>query len=227
MLLRSGYIYSICYGVNLIEILIFTATSFAVGLSGAMVPGPMMTVTISDSLKKGFLAGPLVVIGHYLAELSIILLIFAGLGWFISSSTAIFVIGTLGGFMMVFIGLRIIKSSNSLKEIEEGNNVTKRYGSVINGILTSFSNPFFFIWWATIGCAFMFKGVELAGIFGILGFLVGHWASDLSWFSLISFFTSRGSNIMTEKHYKILMNGSGVFLILLGVYFLLNAQKIV
>ena len=95
---------SICDGVNLIEILIFTATSFAVGLSGAMVPGPMMTVTISDSLKKGFVAGPLVVIGHYLAELSIILLIFAGLGWFISSSTAVFVIGTLGGFMMVFIG---------------------------------------------------------------------------------------------------------------------------
>ena len=49
----------------------------------------------------------------------------------------------------------------------------------LNGILTSVSNPFFFIWWATIGWAFIFKGLELAGIFGVLGFLVGHWASDL------------------------------------------------
>ena len=72
----------------------------------------------------------------------------------------------------------------------------------------------------------MFKGLEIAGIFGVLGFLIGHWASDLSWFSMVSFFTSRGSLVMTENHYKILMKGSGVFLMILGVYFLLNAQKI-
>jgi len=213
----------------LIEILIFIATSFAVGLSGALVPGPMMTVTISDSLKKGFIAGPFVVIGHFLVELSIIILIFAGLGWFIDSNTAVFVIGTFGGFMMVVMGYRIIGTSNSLKEIKddhEDDKVSKGYGSVISGILTSFSNPFFFLWWATIGWAFMFKGLEIAGIFGVLGFLIGHWASDLSWFSMVSFFTSRGSLVMTENHYKILMKGSGVFLMILGVYFLLNAQKI-
>ncbi len=213
----------------MIEILIFIATSFAVGLSGALVPGPMMTVTISDSLKKGFIAGPLVVIGHFLAELSIIILIFAGLGWFIGSNTAVFLISTLGGFMLVFMGYRIISSSNSLKEIKDdhGNDkVSKGYGSVISGILTSFSNPFFFLWWATIGWAFMFKGLEIAGIFGVLGFLIGHWASDLSWFSMVSFFTSRGSLVLRENHYKILMKGSGVFLIILGVYFLLNAQKV-
>jgi threonine/homoserine/homoserine lactone efflux protein len=210
----------------LIEILLFTVTSFAVGLSGALVPGPMMTVTISDSLKKGFIAGPLVVIGHLIAETALILLIFAGLGWFIGSSTAVFLIGTLGGLMMVLMGYRIVGSSNSLKELTD-NKISKSYGSVISGILTSLSNPFFFIWWATIGWAFMFKGLELAGVFGVLGFLVGHWTSDISWFSLISFFTSRGSQIMTEKHYKILMKASGLFLIILGLYFLLNAQKIV
>ena len=93
---------------DLIEILLFIATSFAVGLSGALVPGPMLTVTISDSLKKGFIAGPMIVLGHVMAELSIIILIFAGLGWFIGSSTAVFIIGTLGGFMMLFLGYRMI-----------------------------------------------------------------------------------------------------------------------
>ncbi len=73
----------------------------------------------------------------------------------------------------------------------------------------------------------MFKGLELAGIFGVLGFLIGQWAIDLSWFSVVSFFTSRGSQVMTEKHYKIMMNASGIFLMILGIYFLLNAQKIV
>jgi threonine/homoserine/homoserine lactone efflux protein len=211
---------------DLIELLLFIATSFAVGLTGALVPGPMLTVTISDSIKKGFIAGPMVVLGHFIAELSIIILIFAGLGLFISSSTAVFIIGTLGGFIMLLMGYRII-GSNHVNEIQMEEDSSNRYGPVLSGILTSLSNPFFFIWWATIGWAFMFKGLELAGIFGVLGFLIGHWASDMSWFSLVSFFTSRGSNIMTEKHYKVLMNLSGVFLMILGVYFILNAQKII
>jgi len=211
----------------LLEIILFTATSFAVGLSGAMVPGPMLTVTISDSLKKGFVAEPLIVLGHFLAELTLILIIFAGLGWLIGSSSAVFVIGTLGGFMMVILGYRILSSSNSLKELKSDKELSKGYGSVLSGILTSIFNPFFFIWWATIGWAFMFKGLELAGIFGVIGFLAGHWASDLSWFSMVSFFTSHGSRIMTNKHYKIMMNASGIFLMILGIYFLLNTQKIV
>ena len=141
----------------MLEIILFTATSFAVGLSGAMVPGPMLTVTISDSLKKGFVAGPLIVLGHFLAELTLILIIFAGLGWLIGSSSAVFVIGTLGGFMMVILGYRILSSSNSLKELKSDKELSKGYGSVLSGILTSIFNPFFFIWWATIGWAFMFK----------------------------------------------------------------------
>lgn len=213
--------------IIVIEILLFTITSFAVGLSGALVPGPMLTVTISDSLKKGFIAGPLIVLGHFIAELSLILLIFGGLGFLIGSSTSAFIIGTLGGFVMVLMGYRIVYSSNSLKEIKEENEISKRYGPVLSGFLTSVANPFFFIWWATIGWAFIFKGLELAGFFGVLAFIIGHWTSDLGWFSLVSFFTSRGSHVMTEKHYKIMMNASGVFLMILGVYFLLNAQKIV
>lgn len=211
----------------MIEIIIFIVTSFLVGLSGAMVPGPMLTVTISDSLNKGFSAGPLVVLGHFIAEFTLIVLIFAGLGWFISSSTAVFVIGCLGGSIMILIGYRIIVSSNSLKEIKEERDVTENYGPVFNGILTSLSNPYFFIWWATIGWAFMFKGFELAGILGMFGFLLGHWSADMGWFSMVSYFTSKGSRIMTEKHYKILMNATGVFLLILGAYFILNAQKIV
>ena len=197
------------------------------GLSGALVPGPMLTVTISDSLKRGFIAGPLIVIGHYIAELALILLIFAGLGWLFDSSTAIFLIGTLGGIMMLLMGFRITRSSNSLNELKENNGIKKDYGPILSGFFTSVSNPFFFIWWATIGWAFIIKGIEIAGIVGVLGFLVGHWASDLSWFSGVSFFTSRGSQIITEKHYKFIMNISGIFLMLLGIYFLLNAQKII
>lgn len=206
--------------------LLFALTSFVVGLSGALVPGPMFTVTISDSLKIGSKAGPLIVVGHFIVEIAVMLLIIAGLGWLIGSSSAVFIIGILGGFVMICIGYRIFGSSPDLKNIDVDPS-KKGYSPVVDGILTSVSNPYFFLWWATIGWAFMLKGFEIAGFLGFLGFVIGHWASDLGWFSTLSYFTSRGSRVMTENHYKLIMNVSGIFLILLGIYFVLNSLKII
>lgn len=207
----------------MIEILLLIATSFAAGLSGALVPGPMLTVTISDSVKKGFIAGPLVVLGHFIAEITLIFIIMAGFSWLIGSTTATMIIGTLGGIMLIYMGYNNSKSSNKLLNIQK-DGLSQRYGSVFGGIITSISNPYFFIWWATIGMAFMFKGLEIAGIIGLLGFLIGHWSADMSWYSSVSFLTSKGSEIMTDEHYDMIMKICGIFLIILGIYFLITAQ---
>lgn len=203
--------------------MLLIATSFAAGLSGALVPGPMLTVTISDSVKKGFIAGPLVVLGHFIAEITLIFIIMAGFSWLIGSTTATMIIGTLGGIMLIYMGYNNSKSSNKLLNIQK-DGLSQRYGSVFGGIITSISNPYFFIWWATIGMAFMFKGLEIAGIIGLLGFLIGHWSADMSWYSSVSFLTSKGSEIMTDEHYDMIMKICGIFLIILGIYFLITAQ---
>lgn len=206
----------------MIETVLFALTSFGVGLSGALVPGPMLTVTISDSVKKGFKAGPLIILGHFITELALMLVILAGLGWIIGSQTAVFIIGTFGGLVLIFMGYNISKPDKILSDMEKEEYGTQKYGSVMGGIITSLSNPFFYIWWATIGCTFMFKGLELAGIVGLLGFIIGHWSADLSWFSIISFFSSRGSKVIADRTYKVVMMICGVFLVLLGFYFILS-----
>jgi threonine/homoserine/homoserine lactone efflux protein len=182
----------------------------------------MLTVTISNSLEKGSIAGPMVVAGHMIAEIAILLLLVLGLGWLIGSATATLLIGTIGGMVLVYMGYRISQSSPpSLREPVKG---PDKYGSVLGGILSSISNPYFFIWWVTIGWAFVLKGLEFAGLAGILGFMVGHWAADLGFYSLVSIFTSKGSEIITQKYYKALMYGCGIFMICLGIYFAFSAQ---
>jgi len=47
---------------------IIFATSFAVGFSGAITPGPLLVYSIREAIKRGFAAGPLVVLGHALLE---------------------------------------------------------------------------------------------------------------------------------------------------------------
>ncbi len=208
----------------MIETVLFALTSFGVGLSGALVPGPMLTVTISDSVKKGFMAGPMVTLGHILTEIAMMIIILAGLGQIIGSPTAAFIIGTFGGIVLIFMGYNIFRSNDTLSSIKTDEN--RMHGSLLGGIITSLSNPYFFIWWATIGLAFMFKGLELAGIFGLLAFSIGHWSADLSWYSIISFFSSRGSKFMSDKTYKVAMLICGSFLAILGVYFIISQMGV-
>lgn len=206
----------------MVEVLLFSASSFLVGLSGALVPGPMLTVTISNSLHKGPMAGPMVVSGHIIAEVAILMLLLLGLGWLIGSATATLLIGTVGGLVLVYMGYRI--SQSSPPRFQGKVKAPDKYGSVLGGILSSISNPYFFIWWVTIGWAFVLKGMEFAGLAGILGFMAGHWAADLGFYSLVSFFTSKGSDILTQKYYRALMYGCGIFMICLGIYFVFSAQ---
>ncbi len=233
----------------MIELILFTITSFLVGLSGALVPGPMLTVTISDSFKKGFIAGPLVTSGHIFTEIFMVILLLFGLGWLIGSPTASFIIGLVGGIVLAFMGLQIFKDTPQLKnssgnkennpendfmvkelDLSEINSDDENFGkfrSFLNGSLTSLSNPFFFIWWATIGGAFIFKGMALAGVLGILAFLLGHWSSDLAWFSAVSFFSSQSSALMHAKNYNIIMRLCGVFMVCVGGYFIINSLGII
>ena len=215
----------------MIEIILFGLTSFGVGLSGAIVPGPMLTVTISDSVKKGPIVGPQVVLGHIMTEIMMMIVILAGLGWIIGSKTAALLIGIGGGAVLIYMGYNISVSSNKLYNTSNSTNTSEKsgiqHGSIFNGIITSLSNPYFFIWWASVGCAFMYKGLELAGIVGLLGFIIGHWSADLSWYSMISFFSSHGSKIMNDRTYKIMMKACGIFLVILGIYFVISVLNII
>ena len=54
-------------------------TSFVLALSGALMPGPLLTVTVSESSRRGMSTGPLMIFGHGLLELALIVALVSGL----------------------------------------------------------------------------------------------------------------------------------------------------
>jgi hypothetical protein len=85
-------------------------SAFLIGFSGAMMPGPMLGVTIDGSLKKGWTAGPLTVLGHGILELILIIIMTFGLKDFFSNPTVAGFIGLFGGAFLAWMGYGMIKS---------------------------------------------------------------------------------------------------------------------
>jgi len=180
----------------------------------------MLTVSITESFKKGYKAGTSVVFGHVVAETSMVLLLGLGLSQIIGLKAPFIAICIIGGAFLVVMGINLIRSGQENASIQTAaEKPTLAHGPIYNGIITSLSNPFFFLWWFTVGAAFVFDGLRLAGLVGLTAFLIGHWASDFSWYGFVSIFADRGATIAGDRAYRIVLISCGVFLSLLGLGF--------
>ena len=196
---------------------------FTVGLTGALVPGPMLFATIETSLKKGWLAGPEVVLGHMLIEFVLCVLILFGAASLFGSGT-ISAVSLLGGLALVGFGLLTVKgakavSSAGLASASSGRNLSSSPPAA--GLITSASNPYFWIWWLTAGSALVLQEFQL-GIVIAVAYVIGHWLADLGWFTAVSASFSRGKTLLSQSAHEKILYACGIFLVIFGLYFMLN-----
>ena len=206
------------------EMILILVNSFLVGLSGALMPGPLLSVVISASAKRGFWAGPIVVIGHAIAEVGIVIALFFGLSEFLKVKIVFQIISYVGGAVLILLGVQIFQEiiKKRIKLEISFSDKTSQIKSVFHGILASLSNPYWILWWGTIGLAFITKSLKF-GIAGLTAFYFGHIFSDLIWYSAVSLGISKGKKVISEKVYKGLIFICGIFLLLIGGYFILSA----
>jgi threonine/homoserine/homoserine lactone efflux protein len=203
----------------MLAILDMLIVGFAVGLTGALVPGPMLFVTIEGSLKNGWRAGPKVVLGHALIELFVCILIVLGFTSLIGDAE-MSVISLVGGVVLVAFGLlTIIQARNPALDCVKSDTVISN--SVFAGVLTSASNPYFWIWWLAAGSALVLRGLEI-GIFAAVMFVFGHWLADLGWFTFVSTSLSKTRNFFTGPVYRGVLACCGLFLMGFGTWFALG-----
>ena len=94
------------------------------------------------------------------------------------------------------------------------------------GILVSLANPYWSLWWATIGLAYVLQSRRW-GIAGVIVFFLGHIAADLLWYSTVSFSVGKGRAVFTTKIYRAVVCGSaGCLVILAGVFLYGGIRKI-
>ncbi len=197
-------------------------TSLLVGFSGALSPGPLLVLSIRESMRLGFRAGPLISLGHALLELLVVVCLYLGLSSYFQGGVTIALIGLLGGAFLLWMAWGLLRqpgrgapSETMITRAED----IPRFGPIVNGALVSLANPFWTLWWATLGVTYLVWAQEL-GLVGLVAFYVGHILADFSWYSLVSFGIASGRKVMGDMAYRLIMLLCGLFLLGLGIYFL-------
>jgi len=202
------------------------ATAFVVGLSGAMMPGPLLSATIASSARRGWKAGPLIVLGHAVLELILIIALIAGLSAFLTRAEVTTVIASVGGAFLIYLGYSMSRDAQAGRvQLTTADTPAKSYNDlhpVLIGLLLSISNPFWSVWWATVGLGYLVLAVPL-GFTGVGSFYTGHILSDLLWYTLISISVAGGQKFLKQSVYNAIIFMCGLFLIGMGGYFLYTA----
>jgi threonine/homoserine/homoserine lactone efflux protein len=199
-------------------------SAFVIGLSGAMMPGPVLTATVSEALKRGVVAGPLIVAGHAVLEFALLLFVIAGLGPWIERDAVQGVLGVLGGATLIVMGANMIRSARAAVEkalapAAGGARPASVRRPLLMGIVLSLSNPYWAVWWATIGLNLASRALQ-RGAPGLAAFYSGHISSDLVWYTAVSLAVASGRRICPPAAYRALIAACGAALIGLGAMFL-------
>ncbi|HHZ13928.1 MAG: LysE family transporter [Caldicoprobacterales bacterium] len=201
-------------------------SAFLIGFSGAMMPGPLLGVTIEGSLKRGYIAGPLVVLGHGILEFTLVFAMAFGLREFFSNPIIAGLIGILGGGFLAWMGYDMIKSSLkktvSLEDQENGGMGHRNL--ILAGIVVSATNPYFILWWASTGMESIRQAYTM-GVLGILAFYFGHILSDFTWYVAISTAFSKGKKLMNDTVYRWVILCLGAFILIFSVRFIIGGWQ--
>lgn len=210
--------------MSLALITIFSS-SFLIALSGALMPGPLLTVTVSESTRRGAIAGPLVIFGHGILELSLITALLLGMAPFLQRNDVFVVISLVGGSILLWMAVSMFRSLPHLRlDVAQANE--KRKNLVLTGIVFSLINPYWIIWWASIGLGYILHSVKY-GIIGITAFFIGHILADLAWYALISFGVAKGRRFFSDIFYRRLIGSCASFLVLFSCYFFYSGIEMI
>jgi threonine/homoserine/homoserine lactone efflux protein len=203
----------------MIEFLEFSVLVIIVSASGVMAPGPLFAANLVYGLKQGTKSGIKMAVGHTIVELPLIVLL--GIGVFSLESfpefrTIISIFGAITLFVFAAIQIKSLFRKNELTHFNP------KQGPLITGILLSALNPFFIIWWLTIGFKLIADAMMIWAFAGILIVFVLHIWMDFVWLGAISFLASKTKKIISNNIYKIVMGGLSIMLIYFGITFLLD-----
>jgi len=200
----------------------FGLTVVVVSTSGVLSPGPLFFANLLYGSKYGYKAGLKCSYGHTIVELPLILLLaFGALNLEIFPTFKV-IISIIGGItLLAFAIMQIVSVIRKKQQLT----TQIKHNPLLIGIIFSALNPFFIIWWLTVGLKLITDALLLASLFGLAFMFLTHIWMDYAWLTSIAHMARKGVNIFGNRYYSFMLLGLSAALIYLGAVFIVEGIR--
>jgi threonine/homoserine/homoserine lactone efflux protein len=201
-----------------VSLLLFLVQVVVISLSGVMAPGPVTAAAIATGSRNRY-AGTFIALGHGIIEFPLMILIILGMGKILESTKTQIVIGLAGGTFLLIMAIQMLIN---LKTASSTQNQVRKEKPILTGLILSAGNPYFLVWWATVGLT-LATGARQLGILAFALFAIVHWLCDCIWLQALSWASFKGSALLGPRSRRIVLMICSVALLFFGLFFLYNA----
>jgi threonine/homoserine/homoserine lactone efflux protein len=191
----------------------FLAMGSFLGLAAGTSPGPLLAVTISETLQHGKWEGIKVAVSPLITDLPIILSVLFVLSHLTGYDSIIGIIAFFGAAYLIYSGIESLKIKTDSVEL----NVEKK-DALKKGIIVNFGNPHPYVFWFSIGGPIIFKSLSThvsATILFILGFYTFLVGSKV----VVALIVEKSKSFINSKYYFSIIRILGIAQIVFGLTF--------
>jgi threonine/homoserine/homoserine lactone efflux protein len=183
-----------------------------------MQPGPVTATAIAMGARSRY-AGPLIAVGHGIIEFPLMVVIILGMGKYFRLPKVQIAIGLAGGVFLILMAMQALLSVKARADAQPKALAGK---PILAGIILSATNPYFLLWWATVGLALATQAAKW-GVWAFAMFALAHWSVDLVWLQILSWASFKGSSLLGPRVQQIVLLVCSLAIFGFGVFFIYTA----
>ncbi len=184
------------------------------GLVSGMSPGPLLAITISETLQHGKWEGIKVAISPLITDLPIILSVLFILSHLANYNSIIGIIAFFGASYLIYSGMESLKIKKDSVDIK-----LEKKDALKKGVIVNFGNPHPYIFWLSIGGPIIFKSLNTnawATILFVSGFYIFLVGSKV----IVALLVERSKYFINSKYYFSIIRILGIAQIVFGLTFI-------
>jgi threonine/homoserine/homoserine lactone efflux protein len=210
--------------------------AFAIGFSVASIPGPIIILVVTETLRQGPRAGAVTMMAPVLMDAVVMVPLGLLLQAALFSGRGTTVLGLVGGVFLLWLGLHSIWAGvrGPRDQGLQGSRVTAPTLHPSNpsslhpfwkGVLTHLTSPYPYLYWGTVGSSFIRQGFENGGVWAAALFPVGFWLGASTFTLLVIYLVARGKTLLPPNFEPLVHHASGALLIGSGIFLALRVWR--
>jgi threonine/homoserine/homoserine lactone efflux protein len=192
----------------------YLALGAFLGLAAGTSPGPLLAVTISETLQHGKWEGIKVAVSPLITDLPIILAVLFVLSHLTGYNSVIGIIAFLGALYLIYSGIESLKVKKDRCGLDE-----EKKDALKKGVIVNFGNPHPYIFWLSIGGPIIIKSLS-THVWATILFIAGFYLLLVGSKVIVALIVEKSKYFINSKYYLSIVRALGIAQIIFGLTFI-------